>query len=140
MPAHLHNNHEDNDNKVTRGDAELEKGIDISMKSIKSGSVATNPFLTQSKTNSSGMPMVGMSSPTTSSPSIPQSVKRSSSAGPAAAPEMLLPEGLNIQEILDDIKKLKATVKKQGRRIAHLESICGIESTKSKRDGGGENV
>ena len=65
MPAHLHNNHEDNDNKVTRGDAELEKGIDISMKSIKSGSVATNPFLTQSKTNSSGMPMVGMSSPTT---------------------------------------------------------------------------
>ena len=49
-----------------------------------------------------------------------------------------LAEGLNIQEILDDIKKLKATVKKQGRRIAHLESICGIESTKSKRDG--ENV
>jgi hypothetical protein len=95
------------------------------------------------------MPMTGVSvSPTTTSPSIPQNhgslrdipqnVKRSSSAGPAAAPEMLLPEGLNIQEILDDIKKLKATVKKQGRRIAHLESICGIESTKSKRDG--ENV
>ena len=51
---------------------------------------------------------------------------------------IFLAEGLNIQEILDDIKKLKATVKKQGRRIAHLESICGIESTKSKRDG--ENV
>jgi hypothetical protein len=135
--------------KIGRGDAELEKGVDISMKSIKSGSVASNPFLQNAKTNSSGMPMTGVSvSPTTTSPSIPQNhgslrdipqnVKRSSSAGPAAAPEMLLPEGLNIQEILDDIKKLKATVKKQGRRIAHLESICGIESTKSKRDG--ENV
>ena len=32
-----------------------------------------------------------------------------------------LPEGLNIEELLEDIKKLKATVRKQGRRIAKLE-------------------
>jgi len=129
-----------NSGKIKRGDAELERGVDISMNSIKTGSVASNPFLQNSKTNSSGMPLVGGGvSPTTTHQATPlQSVKRSSSAGPAAAPEMLLPEGLNIQEILDDIKKLKATVKKQGRRIAHLESICGIESKPSKRDG--ENV
>jgi len=33
-----------------------------------------------------------------------------------------LPEGLNIEELLEDIKKLKATVRKQGRRIAKLEA------------------
>ena len=33
-----------------------------------------------------------------------------------------LPEGLNIDELLEDIKKLKATVRKQGRRIAKLEA------------------
>jgi hypothetical protein len=126
---------------LKRGDEGLEKGVDISRNSIKTGSVASNPFMQNSRTNSSGMPLVGNSaSPTTPNAAMPlQNVKRSSSAGPAAAPEMLLPEGLNIQEILDDIKKLKATVKKQGRRIAHLESICGIESKSSnKRDG--ENV
>ena len=52
--------------KIVRGDNELEKGVDISMKSIKSGSVASNPFLQNAKTNSSGMPLTGVSvSPTT---------------------------------------------------------------------------
>ena len=49
----------------SRGNVELEKGVDISMKSIKSGSVASNPFLQNSKTNSSGMPIAGGPSPTT---------------------------------------------------------------------------
>lgn len=40
---------------------------------------------------------------------------------PAAA-AVALPEGLNIEELLEDIKKLKATVRKQGRRIAKLET------------------
>lgn len=35
-----------------------------------------------------------------------------------------LPEGLNIEELLEDIKKLKATVRKQGRRIAKLEQAA----------------
>ena len=72
MPSHQsHHHHQEEEEQApvrqngTRGDAELEKGVDISMKSIKSGSVASNPFLQNSKTNSSGMPLVGVSSPTT---------------------------------------------------------------------------
>ena len=42
-------------------------------------------------------------------------------SAPAAA-AVALPEGLNIEELLEDIKKLKATVRKQGRRIAKLET------------------
>ena len=43
-----------------------------------------------------------------------------------AAPVVVnaLPEGLNIEELLEDIKKLKATVRKQGRRIAKLEQAA----------------
>ena len=71
MPSHQSHHHQEEEEQApvrqngTRGDAELEKGVDISMKSIKSGSVASNPFLQNSKTNSSGMPLVGVSSPTT---------------------------------------------------------------------------
>ena len=35
-----------------------------------------------------------------------------------------LPEGLNIEELLEDIRKLKARVRKQGRRIAELEQAA----------------
>ena len=42
-------------------------------------------------------------------------------AAPVAA-AVGLPDGLNIEELLEDIKKLKATVRKQGRRIAKLET------------------
>jgi hypothetical protein len=35
-----------------------------------------------------------------------------------------LPDGVDINELLDDIKKLKATVRKQGRRIAKLEAVA----------------
>ena len=42
-------------------------------------------------------------------------------SAPVAA-AVALPEGLNIEELLEDIKKLKATVRKQGRRIAKLET------------------
>ena len=46
-----------------------------------------------------------------------------SGGGGAQSPVVVnaLPEGLNIEELLEDIKKLKATVRKQGRRIAKLE-------------------
>ena len=59
-------------------------------------------------------------------------VKRASSVGQANAPTLAtvlpgMPEGFNLQELLDDIKKMKATIKKQGRRIAHLEAKLGIE-------------
>lgn len=45
-----------------------------------------------------------------------------STNGNGAAAGVALPEGLNIEELLEDIKKLKATVRKQGRRIAKLEA------------------
>ena len=35
-----------------------------------------------------------------------------------------LPEGLNIGELLADIKKLITTVRKQGRRIAEFEQAA----------------
>lgn len=59
-------------------------------------------------------------------------VKRASSVGQTNAPNLAtvlpgMPEGFNLQELLDDIKKMKATIKKQGRRIAHLEAKLGIE-------------
>lgn len=51
-------------------------------------------------------------------------------ASHAAAPT-LLPDGVNIDELLEDIKKLKATVRKQGRRIAKLEAALE-ESSKQE--------
>ena len=46
-----------------------------------------------------------------------------SQSGGAVSPVVVnaMPDGLNIEELLEDIKKLKATVRKQGRRIAKLE-------------------
>jgi hypothetical protein len=38
-----------------------------------------------------------------------------------------LPDDVNIEELLEDIKKLKATVRKQGRRIAKLEAKAQAE-------------
>lgn len=104
-----------------------EDEVDGRVHASRTGIVGKSPFLSSMKTGSSGLPSHGNSLP---------SVQRSNSAGPNQAP-VSLPDGMNLQEILDDIKKLKATVKKQGRRIAHLEQICGIESKKN-RDG--ENV
>ena len=46
------------------------------------------------------------------------------SAGVSQQVVVGLPEGLNVEELLEDIKKLKATVRKQGRRIAKLEEKC----------------
>jgi len=54
----------------------------------------------------------------------PQSqIQQNGNSGGAQSPVVVnaLPEGLNIEELLEDIKKLKATVRKQGRRIAKLE-------------------
>jgi hypothetical protein len=52
-------------------------------------------------------------------------VSQISNGTPASTPAAggnVLPEGINVDELLEDIKKLKATVRKQGRRIAKLES------------------
>ena len=54
-------------------------------------------------------------------------VKRANSVGAPPDLSALLPEGFNLQELLDDVKKMKATIKKQGRRIATLEGKLGIE-------------
>ena len=50
-------------------------------------------------------------------------IQQNGNSGGAQSPVVVnaLPEGLNIEELLEDIKKLKATVRKQGRRIAKLE-------------------
>nr|CAB3233020.1 coronin-1B-like [Phallusia mammillata] len=48
-----------------------------------------------------------------------------------------LPEGFDITELLDDVKKLKSTVRKQNRRIAKLEKQLGdvVADDDGKEDG-----
>jgi len=83
------------------------------------GSIKNSPFFQNQSVNSSGMPVQNSTLP---------SIKKANSAGPQQAPDLsqILPDGLNLSDVLDDIKKLKATVKKQGRRIAQLEQLCGV--------------
>lgn len=50
-----------------------------------------------------------------------------SGSTPATPSGVMLPDGVDIEELLDDIKKLKATVRKQGRRIAKLEAAMENE-------------
>lgn len=62
-------------------------------------------------------------------------VSQISNGAPASPPASsaagaVLPEGVNIEELLEDIKKLKATVRKQGRRIAKLEAALEESSPK----------
>lgn len=102
---------------------------------IKSGHVSSSPFMSQT-TNAAGMPRE--SAVHSSLTANIRDVKRTSSVGQVSAPDLnqiVLPEGLNVQELLDDIKKMKATIKKQGRRIAQLESKLGIEKEKKYREG-----
>lgn len=56
-------------------------------------------------------------------------IKRAQSVGQSAACDLasVLPDGMTIQSLLDDVKKMKATIKKQGRRIAFMENKMGIE-------------
>jgi hypothetical protein len=61
-----------------------------------------------------------LSAPVSSQSSRPQS-QIANGNGSGSPVVVGLPEGLNVEELLEDIKKLKATVRKQGRRIAKLE-------------------